>query len=73
VLAPRLHLIILRTLLLSFISPSYISIVIDSISPKDTSIICALSCEGIDQTTLKLYSLKILLTSSNPSLAKFTN
>jgi hypothetical protein len=42
-------------------------VVIDSIIRKDT---CVLSLvEGIDQTNLTLYSIKHLLTSTNPSLA----
>jgi hypothetical protein len=65
-----------------FISPSLdkyyhlflqviVVVVIDSISPKGTCLLALV--EGIDQTTFKLYSLKLLLTSSNPSLAKITN
>jgi hypothetical protein len=67
VLAPQLHLIILRTLLSSFISPIYIAVVIDYISQK--ALVSLLSCEGIDQTILILYSLRLLLTFPNPILA----
>jgi hypothetical protein len=42
------------------------AVVIESISPKDTYLLVLV--EGIDQTTIELYSLKLLLTSSNPSL-----
>jgi hypothetical protein len=42
-------------------------VVIDSISPKGTCLLALV--EGIDQTNLTLYSLKHLLTSTNPSLA----
>jgi hypothetical protein len=41
-------------------------VVIDSITPKGTYLLALV--EGIDQTTIQLYSLKFLLTSSNPIL-----
>jgi hypothetical protein len=60
-----------------FISPSLdkcyqlflqviVAVVIDVISPKGTYLLVVV--EGIDQTTIKLYFLKLLLTSSNPGL-----
>jgi hypothetical protein len=65
-----------------FISPSLdhyfnlflqviVVVVIDSISPKGTSLLALV--EGIDQKKFTFYSPKIQLTFTNPILAKFTN